>query len=380
MESNAEQPQGGGGEAEPRQAAGGRARKAQHRPWKGYWSSPVLQYAVDEITGKLVVTTVTKNVTYTGLPYETHSNCAFDAKSYPYGWGQTGMTLSACEAITLPDGSFLTTAIVCWDSAVTLAAYGGTSPASLVTFRSTDGFDWKFSSIIANASWYYQPGEKAPPFPKDPAQPGVTTRGGWINQSIQYGPNENALVLLADGRTIMSVVRMDANSECGARRSGVWPPSTSHSYQYYHQAFSTDFGKSFSMPRPITTGNGTGAGCVRPHLLLLRPGGPLLMSGGRNCVDSHVDISLWVSADGMGRRWEEVSVTGVHNELWPSNDGYRYTDRVNHSSIFAETTSYTSLLAYDNGSALLLYDRVWPAPGWVDGKPDKENAAGGASP
>ena len=74
----------------------------------------------------------------------------------------------------------------------------------------------------------------------------------------------------------------DANSACGGRRSGVWPPSTSTSYQYYHQAFSTDLGRSFSMPTPMI-----GAGCVRPRLFLLRPGG-LLMSGGRDCVDDTV--------------------------------------------------------------------------------------------
>ena len=39
----------------------------------------------------------------------------------------------------------------------------------------------------------------------------------------------------------------------------------------------------------------------------------------------------------------------------------------------------TNLLPLANGSALLLYSRMWPAPGYVDGKPDKAFAAGGGS-
>ena len=252
---------------------------------------------------------------------------------------------------------------------ITVSAYGGVAPASLVAFTSKDGWDWQFSAIIANASWYTGPLEPPPKYPNDPPRPGVTTVGGWVNQTIQFGPSENDLILLGDGKTLMSVIRMDANERCGnARHSGVWPPSTDTAYQYYHQAFSSDFGKSFSQPTPII-----GAGCVRPRLLLLAPGGPLLMAGGRNCVDSTIDISLWVSADGMGKTWEEVSITGAHNALWSGPPGYLFSPEVNNSQgyIFVETNSYTNLMPLSKGEAVLLYLREWPKPGLVEGKPDK---------
>ena len=44
--------------------------------------------------------------------------------------------------------------------------------------------------------------------------------------------------------------------------------------RYYHVAFSTDFGKSFTRPAPLR-----GAGCARPRVKRLR-GGPLLMDAG----------------------------------------------------------------------------------------------------
>ena len=96
-------------------------------------------------------------------------------------------------------------------------------------------------------------------------------------------------------------------------------------------------------------------------------------------------------------------MSGAHNREWTGDPAYRYSARVNGtgtSDIFAETNSCkivtlssdracrsltwkvitdTNLLPLANGSALLLYSRMWPAPGYVDGKPDKAFAAGGGS-
>ena len=44
-----------------------------------------------------------------------HGNCEFNANSYVPGFRGTGMMLAACQAISLPDGTFLTSAVVCWD-------------------------------------------------------------------------------------------------------------------------------------------------------------------------------------------------------------------------------------------------------------------------
>jgi hypothetical protein len=61
----------------------------------------------------------------------------------------------------------------------------------------------------------------------------------------------------------------------------------------------------------------------------------------------------------MGRDWEKASVTGMHNGLWRGDAEYKYTARANNTAnTFYETTGYTSLLPFDNGTALLLYTWV----------------------
>ena len=211
--------------------AGSNEPAPEYTDWRLYWSGPVLEFTAS-VEKNLEVKSIERNVTWSGLPYRTHANCYFDPKGYSYmARERTGMKLTSCAAISLPDGTFIATATVCWDDTITVAAYGDVSPASLVAFTSKDGYDWLFSSIIANASWYTGPPEKPPPYPTDPIRPGVTTSGGWINQTIQFGPSENDLVLLGDSKTLMSVIRMDANDRCGnARHSGVWPPGTDTAY------------------------------------------------------------------------------------------------------------------------------------------------------
>ena len=92
-------------------------------------------------------------------------------------------------------------------------------------------------------------------------------------------------------------------------------------FKDYAQVFSTDEGRSFSAPRMMR-----GIGVVRPQLLLLGdpaaatagPGagsGPLLLAGGRRRNHNSSDICLWVSDDGLGRAWREISITAVHNSL-----------------------------------------------------------------
>ena len=42
----------------------------------------------------------------------------------------------------------------------------------------------RLNDAVQNASWYMGPPEKPPPFPQDPARPGVHTKGGWINRTM----------------------------------------------------------------------------------------------------------------------------------------------------------------------------------------------------
>lgn len=117
-------------------------------------------------------------------------------------------------------------------------------PSSVVAYRSDDnGLTWQFQSMIANAS----------DFPES-----------------EEGPNESALVRLADGHTLLAIMRMDG---------GDGPPDRKHTVMY--QSFSQDDGKTWThakpMPQNITS--------VRPKVLMMNalgPGkGPILLTTGR---------------------------------------------------------------------------------------------------
>ena len=73
---------------------------------------------------------------------------------------------------------------VIWNGAPVInGADGPQQPVSLLTFRSSDGYHWRFASVLSNASW--SPGS--------------------------MGPSENDLELLSDNKTIMAVIRPDVS-------------------------------------------------------------------------------------------------------------------------------------------------------------------------
>merc|ERR1711998_129612 len=91
-------------------------------------------------------------------------------------------------------------------------------------------------------------------------------QGGYPNST--FGPDENDLAVLADNKTVLCVIRMDGDSGC-----------STNSYRYYAAIRSYDLGRTWGPAVPIK-----GAGCARPRLLKLS-GGPLVLSGGRLCVE-----------------------------------------------------------------------------------------------
>lgn len=123
---------------------------------------------------------------------------------------------------------------------------------SIVAIRSTDNYNWQYHGVVANASG----------------------PGGYPNST--FGPDENDVALLADGKTLLCVMRMDGDSSC-----------STNSYKLYAAIYSHDDGATWSRAVPIP-----GAGCARPRLLKLE-GGPLILSGGRLCVEETDDISIW---------------------------------------------------------------------------------------
>ena len=206
---------------------------------------------------------------------------------------------------------------------------------TIVSFTSDDGYGWQYGGIIASAS------------------------------AGKYGPTEPDLAVLSDSSTILCVLRLDGDGPCHGG-----------SYEYYHQSYSTDNGVTWS--KEVTPINGTG--CARPRLLATEMG-PLLMSGGRLCVEDTADISLWLNADGMAGwsstadgadgsgihgssdplQWVKHSISYHHNLLWKGGSEYLFSAAVNATT--TETLSYTSLVPSGPDTGFVFYNRFFPVRG-----------------
>ena len=200
-----------------------------------------------------------QGLSFSGIPSPGVNTSAEWGPPVPYG------------VLHVAKGVLLTIAQVIWNGEpIVHGADGPARPTSLIVFRSSDGYHWTFTSVLSNASW---------------------TPGG-------MGPSENDLELLSDNRTVMAVIRPDGDSACSTM-----------TYRYYQQAFSTDMGQSWTRPESMP-----GLGCARPRLKRL-PAGPLLLSGGRDCVAKTVDISLWVS-DAHDARQLSSHVNSLATPVW----------------------------------------------------------------
>ena len=183
-----------------------------------------------------------RNVTFSGIPYP-------GATFSGYGSGERNFGI-----VRMADGNYAMQTAIIWNG---LRAQFKHAPFSVLVFVSSDSYSWQYAATVAN----------------------------WSSVGIPKlaGPNESDLTLLADNKTLMSVSRMDGDGGCGT------PSSTT--YKYYHAAFSTDNAASWTEPRPMD-----GVGCVLPRLHRLSSG-PLVLTGGRLCVEGITGLFLWVNAD-----------------------------------------------------------------------------------
>jgi hypothetical protein len=253
---------------------------------------------------------------------------------------QLGMTDSftwPSNAVRLADGSLVMSfALKTADETKHPPKYGrgAVSPMNLVVFRSTDGLVWDYLSTAVNH-----------------------TQLAWSF----FGPNEHDISLLSDNRTLVMVMRTDADGAC---------PGRPH-YTFYYQTYSRDNARTWSEPRPIPN-----VGSVRPKLLLLESGA-LLLSGGRLCKDDldpaqscipttnhgrdgEGGVLLWVNSDGMadvdgkrnGTEWKPHCVTAAHNTGWSGDPALLFNDT-------SDVQAYTSLVAHGPRSARIFYEHGW---------------------
>ena len=112
------------------------------------------------------------------------------------------------------------------------------------------------------------------------------------------------------------------------------------------------------------------AGAAFPRLLNVGSG--LLLSGGRSVNRGRWDMSIWWNDDGLGNTWQEFSLSALHNQrigdrvskLWTNATTGEHVSLAMATAINTTeyTSAYTSLLALDNSTAVVVYGRrTWPA-------------------
>ena len=130
------------------------------------------------------------------------------------------------------------------------------------------------------------------------------------------GPCESQTVRLKDGR-LMNVFRLASNVP-------------------YGQTFSDDDGRTWSAPVAMKD-----AHSVQPSVAQMK-NGSLVLTGGRP------GIFAWINSAGDGKNWLQVDLQGHHNENQPQ-DAIKRSD---------QTTSYTEVVALDEQSVMVMYDRI----------------------
>lgn len=247
----------------------------------------------------------------------------------------------------LAGGQAVAAVLMCDSPSVKQAWKTNLSAPSLVAFVSDPGSEgqvWSWAGVIADAR------EMVP------------------TQTVRGLTAEADMTLLADGKTLMAVMRVDGDCTCSMARAGPGQQPECGLYRNYYQSFSSDQAKTWSRPQPMP-----GMGCVRPHLLSLGSRG-VVVSGGRLCVENTSGLFLWFSQDGMagqgppvpahdthaaGAGWERFSVSYWHNRMWQGSPAYRFDELINASDVF-ETQSYTGLVRVGEGDFLVLYNKYWP--------------------
>eukprot|EP01045_Picozoa_sp_COSAG04_P023561 COSAG04_NODE_2819_length_3535_cov_6.638242_1_plen_764_part_00 len=299
---------------------------------RGFNSSAALEYSMTA-SGELLAATRPGN-TFEGLPRPIVGRAGDSRTCMAYNHS----FFNPVSSIVLSDGSYLAATIVCFADSPSLPWKKTEAARSLVAWASGDGYHWSFKGVITDAKEYV---------------PHVTGYGN---------TEENDLALTSDGKTIMIVMRTDGDGPCHPPSQGMGEQGV---YRPYFQSYSQDNGATWTRMTPIE-----GTGCARPRLLSLGVGKPLLISGGRMCVENVSSLFVWVNPTGLpNQKWTRYSISYAHNQGWTGPRSFLFDERINATDVF-ETQAYTSLMQVGDDEAYVTYGKYYNVsngqPGCMD--------------
>jgi hypothetical protein len=235
-------------------------------------------------------------------------------------------TLYSGDVIALPNGRFGKTVTVCNNPVASAQRpYGctlvprhdpstgrlvwGAQNLSVWWFTSDDARQWRYTSVVAS-----------------------TAQCQALGLAAEEGPNEPAVSLLADAKTLIAIMRRDGGDG--------WPR---HNHLPYIKTFSSDNGLTWRDPVPM----GPTVLSARPMLqrvpLPSGAGAALVMTGGRP------GLNVWVNWLGDGDAWVTFNLAAVHNQR-VAQGGHKFCDEYVHGATYHYNTSQSS--AYNSVVAL----------------------------
>lgn len=289
-------------------------------------------FSQNATTGELELLVVNETTRFTGLPNPVSlrgDTAASSTAEHDFGRDGGGVT-------TLPDGTVVLTLDVRWSHdrgtiADAARAEDLTLATNVIAMRSHDGGrTFSYTASLCEASNHRGCGECC---------------------------NENDVVALGDGKSLMSVWRM------GAGDGLIWNKSLgiNGSYHFYNHAVSNDGGQTWGNEAPLND-----MGCAKPELVRVSAtpadadvgsiNDRIVLGGGRLRNLDTSDILLWESSDGIAQSWQEYSISYWHNHLAAGNVS-RFTQQINSTKEPRQSSSYVSLLDAGPGEFVVVYEQ-----------------------
>ena len=195
-------------------------------------------------------------------------------------------------------------------------------------FKCCNGSIAAFVTHDAGDTWTYV---------SDVATKASVEAAGW---KTEEGPNENDVVLMGDGKTIMVVFRIDGGD-------GAPKPSPHVPYLF---AISTDQGATWKYEQ------------APPSMLAARPRAMRLGNGAVAVTGGRPALNLWVSPSGGmagSSDWETYDIPTLHNEMI-GLESLKYCPAFCNATLdlgWEQSSCYTQVGALDADTGLVCYQR-----------------------
>ena len=254
-----------------------------------------------------------ERISWSGLPTPTMSFTLYSGSIISLANGQYGKAATVCNN-PVPSASrpYGCTLVPRHDPSTGKLVWGARN-LSVWWFTSDNARHWRYTSVVSS-----------------------TAQCQALGLAAEEGPNEPAVSLLADSKTLLAIMRRDGGDG--------WPH---HSHRPYIKTFSSDNGLTWRDPVSMAPT----VLSARPMLQRVslsshtRAASALVMTGGRP------GLNVWINWAGDGDEWVTFNLADIHNRhVTEHQGGHKFCDEYVHGAAYRYNTSQSS--AYNSVVAL----------------------------